>query len=332
MSEKILQYDCKMIQDLLPLYQDDVCSDSSKRVVEEHLNECEECKEVAEKLKNVVYDEELSKERKSILDTFARKEKRRSTVVGMITAGILMIPVIVCLICNLAIGYKLDWFFVVLASLLVVASVTVVPLLVYDNVIMWTFGSFVLSLTILLGVICIYTHGNWFALAVVPIITGLSFLFMPYIIKKVPLPKALNNQKALITMIWDTLCVFAIIITCGFYVTNSNYWEIALPITGFSMILPWLIFICIRYFKINSYTKSGIILLIIGAFSAFVNDVVDVVLGQYKKLNLLEADFMHWNEKTNNGNVAWIILATTVVAGVIFIILGISRKSNSKEI
>ncbi len=327
MSEKKTQYECEIIQDLLPLYQDDVCSPNSKKMVEEHLIECEDCRNVADKLKNVVYEDKLSKEKTSILDTFAKKERRRSTVVGMVTAGVLMIPIIVCLICNIAIGNQLDWFFIVLSSLLVVASVTVVPLVIRDNVIIWTLGSFVASLVILLGVVCIYTHGNWFALAAVPMISGLSLLFMPYIIRKITLPEALKNQKALITMIWDTICIFAIIFTCGLYANDSSYWGIALPITSFCMILPWLIFICVRYLKVNSFTKTGIILLLIGIFSTFVNDMIEMILGEFKKLNLLEADFSHWNAQTNNGNVAWIVLVTTSILGILFIIKGITRKS-----
>ena len=34
---------CDIIQDLLPLYADDVLSDDSKELVKEHLAECESC-------------------------------------------------------------------------------------------------------------------------------------------------------------------------------------------------------------------------------------------------------------------------------------------------
>lgn len=36
---------CDIIEDLLPLYLDDACSEESKRAVEEHLSSCEKCKE-----------------------------------------------------------------------------------------------------------------------------------------------------------------------------------------------------------------------------------------------------------------------------------------------
>ncbi len=40
-----MKYPCEMIQDLLPLYLDGVCSEESKKGIEEHLQECSNCKE-----------------------------------------------------------------------------------------------------------------------------------------------------------------------------------------------------------------------------------------------------------------------------------------------
>lgn len=39
-----MNYPCNMIQDLLPLYLDEVCSEESKKAVNQHLSECPECK------------------------------------------------------------------------------------------------------------------------------------------------------------------------------------------------------------------------------------------------------------------------------------------------
>ena len=32
---------CEIIRDLLPLYQDDICSEKSRNAIEEHIKECE---------------------------------------------------------------------------------------------------------------------------------------------------------------------------------------------------------------------------------------------------------------------------------------------------
>ena len=62
---------------------------------------------------------------------------------------------LICLICNLAVGHTLDWFWLVLTGELVGASLTLLPILVkqYRGVI--TLGGFTLSLELLLLAACL---------------------------------------------------------------------------------------------------------------------------------------------------------------------------------
>jgi len=89
---------CKVIRDLLPLYHDDVCSDESRSLVEEHLNTCAGC---AEELRRI--DEEMNAPhippenetaRKAISSAW-KKAKKKSFSKGIIIAA---------LICALLIG------------------------------------------------------------------------------------------------------------------------------------------------------------------------------------------------------------------------------------
>lgn len=45
------EYSCDVIQDLLPLYTDDCCSENSKHIVEAHLAECAECRKVQQEMR-----------------------------------------------------------------------------------------------------------------------------------------------------------------------------------------------------------------------------------------------------------------------------------------
>lgn len=42
---------CNTIRDLLVLYEDNVCNEESRQIIEEHITECEECRELYEKTK-----------------------------------------------------------------------------------------------------------------------------------------------------------------------------------------------------------------------------------------------------------------------------------------
>lgn len=47
-----MKKECEMINDLLPLYIDGVCSEESKRLVEEHIKTCDACRKMAEQMKS----------------------------------------------------------------------------------------------------------------------------------------------------------------------------------------------------------------------------------------------------------------------------------------
>lgn len=48
---KTIIIDCEIVQDLLPLYIDDCCSDASMAIVKEHIRECNHCNDVYELMK-----------------------------------------------------------------------------------------------------------------------------------------------------------------------------------------------------------------------------------------------------------------------------------------
>lgn len=46
-----MKQECAMIADLLPLYADEVCSEESRKAVEEHLLQCESCRKALEQMR-----------------------------------------------------------------------------------------------------------------------------------------------------------------------------------------------------------------------------------------------------------------------------------------
>ena len=327
-------YDCDLIQDLLPLYQDEICSESSKKAVQEHLEECTVCRNTADKLMNDRIEKLLIQEKNKVLVAHKKKERKRTFTIGIVTASVLMIPIIVCLICNLAIGHALDWFFIVLAAMLVVASLTVVPLVVQSNRGVWTIVGFTGSLLTLLLVCCSYVGGNWFVLVAVSCMLGLSIVLAPYVIHHIPLPKFLRNQKGLLVMVWDTLWLFALITVCGIYVGgSSNYWHIAIGSTIYGIALPWIIFVIIRYFPVHTCTKIGLITMIVGIYSAFANDALTWLSGYQMGGSILKADllsdFSTKNREVLNANILLIVMIALIFVGAIFVVVGLATKKRA---
>lgn len=82
---------CEIIRDLMPLYLDDVCSGETKQVVEEHLDECEECRKYIKQMQTELKIEKPepadSLEEKKLLQEGAERMKelgRKSIVDKMI--------------------------------------------------------------------------------------------------------------------------------------------------------------------------------------------------------------------------------------------------------
>ena len=190
-----MKNECDVIRDLLPLYADDACSAKSRDMVNEHLQECPDCRELLDQMRKTEIETDLSAEKNTVIEYGAKKFKRRSAQVGSVIAGIFMVPILVCLIVNIATGAALDWFFIVLSALAVAASLVIVPLMVPEDKAFWTFCAFTASLMVLLAVTCIYSHGSWFFIAASAALFGLGAVFLPFVIRARPVKKWLGKSK-----------------------------------------------------------------------------------------------------------------------------------------
>jgi predicted anti-sigma-YlaC factor YlaD len=48
----VMKYKCGMIQDLLPLYADNVTSQDSVDAIKQHIQECDECRKLYDNINN----------------------------------------------------------------------------------------------------------------------------------------------------------------------------------------------------------------------------------------------------------------------------------------
>ena len=67
------KYECEIIQDLLPLYVDDVCSKPSVELIEEHMKTCEACHIVYKKMTETEYEDTLQSEEKAVMARYKQK-------------------------------------------------------------------------------------------------------------------------------------------------------------------------------------------------------------------------------------------------------------------
>ncbi|MCL2051417.1 MAG: zf-HC2 domain-containing protein [Lachnospiraceae bacterium] len=325
-----MKISCHVTKDLLPLYHDAVLSSDSKRLVEEHLADCDSCKTILDKIKDNTIDNRIKSERTDIIGHHAKTVKRKSFITGVSIAGFLLIPILVCLIVNLATLRTLDWFFIVLASLMILASVTVVPLIFEKKKGLWTLGCFTGSLLLLLMTCAIYTRGEWFFVAAVSVLLGLSILFAPYILSQLNLTGSARHHKGLIAMALNTLMVFAVIIASGFFIGVNilSDWYLGLLSAFVALIFPWGLFLIIRYLKANAFIKAGLSFIFGGCFLSYGLGVMDWILDGTYPSRFKGANLLVWNIETLNPNIFLLILLSGLIIGGILLLVG--RLLNKK--
>ncbi|MDE6603855.1 MAG: zf-HC2 domain-containing protein [Lachnospiraceae bacterium] len=313
---------CNVIRDLLPLYADQICSEESRGLVEEHLADCKNCSVLLRQMRSEEMESSLETEAVDVIHRQANFFKRKSAVIGAAIAGVFMIPVLVCLIVNLATGAALDWFFIVLASLLTAASLSIVPLMVPDHKGLWTLGTFTASLLLLFGVICIYTGGTWFFLVSATVLFGISVCFLPFAVHAEPVRSLLGSFKGLTVMAVDTLLYVLMMGVIGVYVDASVFWRLAPRISFPCLVLAWFVFLLIRYAKCNGFLKAGLCTALIGVYSFFANYLVNRWIGTESSIPAFHPFI--WRVDTIDGNIRWIVLLVGCITGIVLMVYGIS--------
>ena len=196
-----MNMDCEVIRDLLPLYADEACSGKSRDLVEEHLQGCHECCELLDLLRQSELENDLQKEKESVIGYAMRRFRRRSAAVGGTVSGVLMVPILLCLLLNLVAGPSLSWVSVVLAAMCVLASLIVVPIVMPEDKAFWTFCAFTASLMLLLGVTALYSHGDWFGIASSAVLFGLALVFLPFVIRARPVKRLIGGANRLLIVL-----------------------------------------------------------------------------------------------------------------------------------
>ena len=186
----------------------------------------------------------------------------------------------------------------------------------------------------MLAVLCVYVGGDWFWTAAVPVIFGLSVLLMPVVIRQIPLPNLLLNHKALLVMIWDTLWLYGIMFSSSKYSSSEFYWHNSLLITSWCLLLPWAVFVIIRYLQLHPLAKTGLVILVTGVFSATINDAIRLILlpdGATNVPSILEANLFQWTGyPQTDANARVLILIGSVVIGVMLFFFGLNAGRKKK--
>lgn len=124
-----------------------------------------------------------------------------------------------CLLANLIALHTVSWFWIVLASEMTAASLTLLPALTPEGRKgLYSLCGFTGSLLLLLLVCCLYTGGRWFFIAAASVLFGLGIIFVPYVLHRLPLPESIaarrwalyaGTELALLLLLLGVCCLYA---------------------------------------------------------------------------------------------------------------------------
>ena len=105
-----MKVSCEIIKDLLPLYKDEVCSEDSQRLIQEHLQTCDECKKLFEQM-NIdinIEQKELNIKEADAIERLSKKWNKH-LILSMVKGAVLtlVIVILVLLFISIFIGIKI---------------------------------------------------------------------------------------------------------------------------------------------------------------------------------------------------------------------------------
>ena len=100
-----MNLNCSIVDDLLPLYLEDICSEDSKVTLKEHLQECSDCREKLARMRNSdIISQAGKQEGKFPIADYAKKVKRHRIRVGILVTLISMLAACILSLCFLTIS------------------------------------------------------------------------------------------------------------------------------------------------------------------------------------------------------------------------------------
>lgn len=347
-----MKLNCEIIRDLLPLYSDKVCSEESKTAVEEHLKECEPCRE---ELKAIADNKPLSLLRREGGVLIIGKYRRilLSKLLFFAVCAVIF-PLLNALIAAW-IGDEQNMIFIITAASLL--TFVYIPAAVQKKRDLWITVSSVLAPVIMIAATdtagfvwhYIYHNKSYGADATLGLILSIVPVFIYIIVsvimfffnrrKQMLKPFQYRGTAFKIIMIETSIICFCVYMTGLTRMSSSfeGFFRWLILEIFFNLVYIWLAFIVFRFCKGNIFIRLGLYTAILGfllstwdTFTYFVNFIQHG--GKLPNIEAFwKADFFHPTTQNSSSNTYLTILIISLITAGIFIGIGIARDRKSKK-
>ena len=197
------------------------------------------------------------------------------------------------------------------------------------------FGAELVLLLLLLAVCAWDARASWFPVAAVSVIFGVTLVFLPFLMRQIPLPENLRQHKALVYFSFETVLLLVLELICSF--DSQNFWFFlpGLPMTLYLVFLPWAVMLLIRYAPIGGWFKASGCCALVALYHAATPAVVERILvlsGEEMGRPLAGIPWftLHLGDWTTSwaigNNVNALFCLAMVALAVIYLVIGILRR------
>lgn len=261
---------CDVVQDLLPLYVDGVCSADSRQLVDAHLAECDDCRRVLANLQESETEVAFHADAKAVIRAHNKHQSKTALALGVLISVFLTGVMGVMLYVTLK-GWS-DWqtTITVGASLLFLAGLTAVPLLASSKRL--TKAIVFSTLALVLVILCEEAFfGEESGLETLQIITAtifaISLFAFPVVVRQAHLPEPLCHHKLVITMLWDSIWFVLMMLFLAIDVPQEMGFVMVATLS--LVAVAWLIALAARYLRVHWLAKCGIAVVLLALWTAF---------------------------------------------------------------
>lgn len=230
------------------------------------------------------------------------------------------VAVVACFVCNLAIFHTLDWFWIVLASLMLAFSFTNLPFLIRRNRLPVCLGAATGSLFLLLLSCWLFAGGWWImgGAAITAVCLALPWSWWA-------IWRFYGKHLPVLFMAVFSVWVFALLAVIRAFTGGDWLLGFACPIAALSVGYSWLYFAAIYALPAGPWLKAGACSLLTALALPTVNTAIAALLPGQKVVTW--RDYFDWSRLMTHENVggdSWVnVLVFAILLGVSVILLAV---------
>ncbi|MDQ1206036.1 helix-turn-helix domain-containing protein [Microbacterium sp. SORGH_AS_0862] len=261
-----------------------------------------------------------------IVESQARSYRRWRTAILWTTMVFLGAGLISSLIVNLSVQHIISWAWVVLAAVLILASVTVLPLLVVRHR-GWITASSALASTVLLLVTVRALYGGSFltvSVASLLFVAGLAALIP--LARSESLPIRLQPHRLLLATGLGSIWLLGyLLVVVGKVGQITSYLPTIVPLVLIGLAPLWTAVVVWRYLPAARTIRTAVIPVVMAAYTWVAGPLVDAVLSG-GGIVVRNADLALWTAPVRERNVSAIVAASFLVLAAVSVTLSFIRR------